>query len=63
VDVLAVQFSVTECNTGWTPVPDSVIDAGELVALLVTFTLPGSGPVPEGAKVTFSVAVCPGVTI
>ena len=63
MDALAVHVSVTECDTGWTPVPESVMDAGELVALLVTITLPGTSPVPEGAKVTFSVAVCPGVTI
>lgn len=63
MDVLAVQVSVTECDTGWTPVPDSVMVAGELVALLVTLTDPGIGPVPEGANVTFSVAVCPAFTI
>jgi len=61
--VLAVHVSVTECDTGWTPVPDNVTDAGELVALLVTFTLPGRDPVEEGVKVTFSVAVCPDFTI
>lgn len=63
VEVLAVQVSVTECDVGWTPVPDSVTGAGELVALLVTVTLPGMSPVPAGAKVTFRVAVCPGATI
>jgi hypothetical protein len=63
VDVLAVHVSVTECDTGWTPVPDNVTDAGELVALLVTVTLPGMGPVPAGVNVTLSVAVFPGVTI
>src|ERR1700688_884333 len=45
------------------PVPDSVMDTGELVALLVTFTVPGRDPVAEGVKVTFSVAVCPDFTI
>ena len=40
VDVLAVQFNVTECETGWTPVPEREIVAGELVALLATVTLP-----------------------
>src|SRR5271169_1181549 len=39
------------------------MDAGELVALLVTVTFPGMEPVPAGAKVTFSVAVCPDFTI
>src|SRR6266478_9871863 len=37
--------------------------AGELVALLVTETLPVTLPVAAGAKVTFKVAVCPGVRI
>ena len=63
MDVLAVHVNVTECETGWTPVPDRVTDAGELVALLVTVTVPGMRPAPAGAKETFSVAVCPGVTI
>ena len=62
-DALAVQVSVTECDTDWTPVPDNVMNPGEFVALLVTVTLPESGPVPAGAKVTFRVAVCPGATI
>ena len=61
--MLAVHVSVTECDTGWTPVPDSVTLAGELVALLVTFTLPGMSPVADGVNVTLSVAVWPGVTI
>jgi len=39
------------------------MDAGELVALLATATLPGITPVPDGANVTFKVATCPGVTI
>jgi hypothetical protein len=39
------------------------MDAGELVALLVTFTLPGRDPVEEGVKVTFIVAVSPDFTI
>jgi hypothetical protein len=63
VDVLAVQLSVTECATGWTPVPDREIAARELVALLVTVTVPGRLPAAAGVKVTFSVATCPGVTI
>ena len=33
------------------------------MALLVTVTLPGTSPAPAGAKVTFSVAVCPDVKI
>ena len=61
--MLAVHVSVTECETGWTPVPDSVTDAGELVALLVTYASRDELPFADGVKVTFSVAVCPGVTI
>ena len=37
--------------------------AGELVALLVTETLPGRLPVAAGVSVTLKVAVCPGVRI
>jgi hypothetical protein len=64
VDVLAAQLKVAECETAaGTPVPDRVIVAGELVALLATVTLPGTLVVPDGVKVTFRVAVCPGVRI
>lgn len=61
MDVLAVQFNVTECETGWTPVPDRETVAGELVALLVRVTLPVTLAADAGVKVTLSVAVCPGV--
>lgn len=61
--MLAVHVRVTECDTGWTPVPDSVMAAGEFVALLATLTLPGRTPVADGVNVTLSVAVLPGVTI
>ena len=63
VDVLAVQFNVTECETSWTPVPEREIVAGELVALLVTVTLPVTLAAVAGVKVTFNVAVCAGVKI
>ena len=64
VDVLAVHDRVTECETACcTPVPDSVIVAGELVALLLTCTDPGMRPVPDGAKVTVRVADFPACTI
>ena len=62
-DTLAVQDSVTECETGWTPVPDRETVAGELVALLVTVTLPGRLPVPAGVRFTFRAALWPGVKI
>ena len=59
----ASQVSVTECATGWTPVPDRETVASELVALLVTVAVPVRIPVAAGVKVTFSIAVCPGVKI
>jgi len=61
VDVLATQFNSAECATGWTPVPERVTVAGELVALLATVTLPVAPTAAAGVNVTFSVAVCPGV--
>jgi hypothetical protein len=36
---------------------------GEPVAVLATEALPVMLPAPEGAKLTFSVAVCPGVRV
>ena len=63
VDVLAVQLNVTECETGWTPVPEIEIVAGELVALLATVTLPVTLTAAAGVKVTFIVAVCDGAKI
>ena len=63
VDVLAAQLSVTECATGWTPVPDRETVAGELVALLVTVTLPVTLAADAGVNITFNVAVCAGVKI
>jgi hypothetical protein len=41
------------------PVPLREIDAGEVVALLVTMTLPVTLPEAVGAKVTFKVAAFP----
>jgi hypothetical protein len=63
VEVLAVQVSVTECDATWTPVPESVTVAGELLALLVTVTLPGSDPALAGVNVTLIEATWPGVRI
>ena len=62
-DVLGFQVSATEGAPACAPVPERVIVAGEFEASLVTVTLPGMDPVPAGAKVTFRVAVCPGVKI
>jgi len=61
--VVAVQLDVTECETGWTPVPVREIVAGELVASLATVTLPLTLVEVAGLNVTFTVAGCPGVRI
>ena len=50
-----------EVIAGCRPVPDKLILA--VAALLVTDTLPDMAAVPEGAKVTFKLALCPGVRI
>ena len=50
----------TECVTGVTPVPDSEMLDGELVALLLTVMLPLADPFADGANVEASVVVCPG---
>jgi hypothetical protein len=63
VELLGVQVSVTECETGCTPVPVRVIVAGEFVALLAIVTLPARAPAAAGEYVTSNVAVCPGVRI
>jgi len=46
---------------GCTPVPDKLIVAGELVALLVTTTLPEAVLDSDGANVTFTLVLCPGL--
>ena len=46
---------------GCTPVPDKLIVVGELAALLVTTTPPDAAPDPEGAKLTFTLVLCPGL--
>jgi hypothetical protein len=61
--VLAVQFSNTVCELGWTPVPDSVIVAGDPFALLVTVTDPLALPVVVGLKPIEIVRVCPDVSV
>ena len=48
-----------EVIAGWMPFPDRLILA--VAALLVTDTLPDMAPAPDGAKVTFKLALCPGV--
>lgn len=61
--MLATQLRVAEWETGCTPVPERVIVAGELVALLATATLPVTLTADAGVKVTLREAVCPGVRI
>jgi hypothetical protein len=46
-----------------TPLPASATVAGELEALLKTVTLPATLPDTDGVKLTFRVALCPGVRI
>ena len=52
---------VMEVTVGCTPEPDSVIPFGELAALLVMVTVPDTAPVPDGAKVTLTLVLCPGL--
>jgi len=48
---------------GSMPVPERVIVAGELVALLSRVRLPADAPVREGVKATPTEAFCPGVRV
>jgi len=48
-----------EVMAGWMPAPDRLILA--VAALLATDTLPDIEPAADGAKVTFKLALCPGV--
>jgi hypothetical protein len=63
VEVLADQDSETDGGAAATPVPESVIESGEFVALLATETLPDALPAEAGLNVAVKVAVCPGVRI
>ena len=58
-DELGVKFSVTECVTGWTAVPEREMVNVEFVALLVMLTLPFKAPDADGAKVTSNKAEFP----
>jgi len=58
-DELGVKFNVTECETGWTAVPDREIITVALAALLAILTLPFSVAEAAGAKVTFITAEFP----
>jgi uncharacterized protein (DUF934 family) len=61
--VLGVQVKETEWVVAATPVPDNVMESGELVALLATDTLPDTVPAADGENVVVKVVVCPGVRI
>jgi hypothetical protein len=50
VDVLAVQDNATVWGVAATPVPESVIPAGEFVALLAMLTLPLTNPAAAGVN-------------
>src|SRR5579862_2239037 len=60
---LAGEVMVTVGGAGITPVPDRPIEMGEFDALLTTETLPVTPPAAAGAKVTFRVSACPGLTM
>ena len=59
MEVLAVHDRLTLCVTITAPVPESVIVAGDPVALLVTVTLPLTLPVTAGLKSTLKVRLWP----
>ena len=60
---LGVQSKVTERLTGAVPDPESKMARGELVALLVTATLPERLPVVVGANVTLKEVDCPAARV
>jgi hypothetical protein len=60
-DVLGSQIRATECELNCPPLPASLIDT--LPALLAIVIAPETGPVADGANVTFNAAVCPGGTV
>jgi hypothetical protein len=61
--VLAVHVNNTECETLATPVPDSVIVAGEPVALLTTVIAPIKLPAVVGENSTPKVRLCEGASV
>ena len=61
--MLGVQFKVTEWLTAAAPDPESEMAKGELVALLVTVTLPERLPVMVGANVTLKEVDCPAARV
>jgi hypothetical protein len=63
VDVLAVQFKLTEWAIGRVPLPDSEMVRGEFPASLVIVMFPLTLATPVGEKATFMVADWPGARI
>ena len=61
--MLTVHDNATECVTACTPLPESVMVAGDPVALLVTITLPVEDPVAAGLKITLNVVLWEGLTV
>ena len=61
--MLAVHDKATVCELACTPVPESVIVAGDPVALLVTVTLPLSLAAEVGLKMMLNVKVCEGLSV
>src|SRR5205823_4170465 len=59
--VLALQFTSTECCR--TPAPETVMVAGELLALLTNETDPDTAPVADGANTTVAVTLPPAATV
>ena len=55
VEVLAVHASDTVCGVVDTPVPETLIVAGELVASLEIVTAPLTAPAVDGANCTVTV--------
>ena len=62
-EVLGIQFKVTEWLAAAAPDPESEMASGELVALLVTVTLPERFPVVVGANVTLKEVDCPAARV
>jgi hypothetical protein len=62
-ELLAIQFNATEWLVACTPIPESEIVTGELLALLVTVTLPLSAPAAIGLKLTLNIKLWFGLNV
>ena len=63
MEELGAQLRDTLWLTGAAPVPERPSTNGELVALLVTVTLPVTLPAEAGAKATLNEVVCPAARV